>query len=264
MTDILYLYGFVPTESASPPEALAGIDDRPVRLMDVGAFLAASSPVDAGSYGSGVLETQLGNLAWVGKRGVEHERVVTWFSDHATIVPMRLFTLFSSEEALRQEAAARSQEVVDMLRRFRDLREWDLKISYDVAKLAEHVPSLSDEGSGLATEIAAAAPGRRYLLERKQEELTKRETPALARSLAAELLEAARPVADEVIELDVPTHREGLPVVLDAALLVRSERVQGLQDLLAERAPRLEAVGVHARLTGPWAAYRFVGERARG
>src|SRR5690606_25474976 len=36
VTHILYLYGFVPAESAAPPEALAGVDGRPVRLLDAG------------------------------------------------------------------------------------------------------------------------------------------------------------------------------------------------------------------------------------
>ena len=263
VTPLLYLYGFVPSDAAAPPPALRGVDGGAVRVLDAGAFRLASSEVAAAVYSAGTLEERLGDLAWVGARGVEHERVVTWFADHATIVPVRLFTLFSSEASLVEEAHRRAEEVSASLRRFRDVREWDLKVSYELAKLSGRLSELSDDTATMDAEIESAAPGRRYLLERKREELVRREAPAAARGRARALLDELRPLAEAVTELDIPPDREGLPVVLDAALLVHTERVEELRGRVATRAQELEDVGIHAQLTGPWAPYRFVAEDAR-
>lgn len=260
MTPLLYLYGFVPSDAATPPPGLSGMDGAGIRLLDAGGFALASSEVDPAVYSGGALEERLGDLAWVGARGVEHEKVVTWFADHATIVPVRLFTLFSSEASLLDEACRRAEDVSASLQRFRDVREWDLKVSYDLATLSPHLSELSDDAAKMEAEIDAAAPGRRYLLERKRDELVRREAPAAARRLARSLLDELRPLAESVTELDIPPHREGLPVVLDAALLVHTERVEDLRKTVA--AQELSRIGLRTQLTGPWAPYRFVAEDA--
>jgi hypothetical protein len=260
VTQLFYLYGFVPSDASTPPPELSGMDGAGVRVLGAGAFAAAASEVDPVTYAAGALEQRLGDLAWVGARGVEHEKVVTWFSDHATIVPVRLFTLFSSEAMLLEEARRRKDRVSASLQRFRDLREWDLKVSFDLATLSRQLGDLSAEAAKMDADIEAATAGRRYLLERKREELVRREAPAAAGRRARRLLDELQPLADSVVELDIPPHREGLPVVLDAALLVHRERADGLLRVLAARAPELDAIGIRAQLTGPWAPYRFVRE----
>ena len=262
MTRLLYVYGFVPPGADPPPPELSGMDGGAVRVLDLGPFAAATSEVDARSYTAGALEQRMGDVAWVGARGVEHERVVTWFADNATIVPVRLFTLFSSRAALLEESVTRREGITASLQRFRDLREWDLKVSYDLSTLSGHLRELSEEAAAMDAEITAAAPGRRYLLERKREDLTRREAPAAARRQARELLAELTPFAEEVTELDIPPSREGLPVVLDAALLVSNPASAELRRVVSERTAQLEGIGIHARLTGPWAPYRFVSETA--
>ena len=260
MSALLYLYGFAPGDAAAPPADLRGVDGGDVMVLPLSAFAAVVSSVEGPVYRAGALEARLKDLEWVGSRGVEHERVVTWFADNATIVPARLLTLFSSEGALRAEADARSEAVTSALSRFRHAREWDLKVSYDRATLAPRLAEVSDEAAKIAAEIDAAAPGRRYLLERKREELLRREAPRAARALASELLDEARAFADEVKELELPARREGLPVVLDAALLVQPERVDGLRKRVSDRTAPLAERGIHVSLTGPWAPYRFLPE----
>jgi hypothetical protein len=215
VTTIQYLYGFVPSDAPDPPAELRGIDGRPVGRIDVGGFSAATSSLDASEYAAGRLEGRISDLGWVGPRGIEHERVVTWFADHATIVPARLLTLFSSEDALLDEARRRGDVLTGRLERFRDRREWDLKASYDLDAAA--VLERSPHAAELAAQIADAAPGRRYLLERRLEEVVREEGPAAARAIAGDLLAELAMHADEVTELAIPSRQEALPVVLDAA-----------------------------------------------
>jgi hypothetical protein len=258
MSAALYVYGFVPASSEAPPSAVTGVDEGAVRVIDVGPVGAAVSEVDAGRYQASDIEAKLKDLAWVARQGAAHETVVTWCSDHTTIVPARLFTIFSSEEALRTELAPRLDSLARQLERFTDTREWDLKVHYDAAILGEHLSELSEEAARAEAEIQAAAPGRRYLLERKREGIVKREAAGAARGLAADALARLGEVAEEVTELQAPTGGDDLPVVLNAAMLVSMARAEELLERAAELVPALEKRGIHAKLTGPWAPYRFV------
>lgn len=264
VTSLLYLYGFVPADAPAPPDTMTGVDGQPVRVRPLDGLAAVTSDVDAARFGESEIEAGLKDLSWVGRQGASHESVVTWFSDHSTIVPTRMLTIFSAEAALLDQVAERSGTIEEQLRRFSGLREWDLKVGYDSAMLAEHLAEFSEDARRAESEIEAAPPGRRYLLERRREDSVKRETLEVARELAADLLGRLRPVAEDVIELEPPARRDDLPVIANAALLVPTARAEELRARAAERVGVLEARGVHVSLTGPWAPYRFLEGDARG
>lgn len=258
MTEGLYLYGFVPAGAAAPSESLRGVGEGVVELVDLGACQAAVSRVPADVYSPDALEPRLSDLAWVAEQGVAHERVVAWFVDHGQILPVRLFTLYSSPDALRQEAGARAAQLERELERLEGLREWDLKISYRAETLAEHAGEVSEAVRDLDRQIAEAQPGRRFLLEKKRADLVRTVVGDAARRLAAELLDAVRPDAVEVRLVPLPQAAAALPVVLAAALLIRQDREERLQSEIAARAARLDGLGVHVQFSGPWAPYRFL------
>ena len=264
MSAVLYLYGFVPAGTTGP-DGVAGLDGAEVRVLDVGPGLAAVvSDLDADEYSASGIEDHLKDLKWVADRGAHHERVVTWCSDHATIVPARFLTVFTSEPALRAEAHARMPVIMERLRRFRDVREWDLKVSYDAETLSSRMGDLSEKAGALDAEIAGAAAGRRYLLQRKRDELARGEAGDVARRLARGLLDGLRPLAEDVTELELPARRGDLPVVLSAALLVKTDEAAAFERLAGDLTSKLTGRGIHVGLTGPWAPYRFTGEEAHG
>lgn len=258
--EVLYCYGLVPPGAPPPPEALRGVADRRVERLGLGFCDAVISRVPAAEYRAEAVERRLGDLEWVGEQGMGHERVVTWFVDEAWILPLRLLTLYSSAEALREEMAGREAEIRDALDRMEGRYEWDLKVSYDADRLAGNMSELSEEVAELEEEAAASSPGRGYLLERARSEKVREGTADAARRAAEELLEGLRGHADEVARLELARRGEELPVVLGAALLVPAERAEALQAEVDRRAERLEALGVHVGFSGPWAPYRFVGE----
>lgn len=260
MSEILYLYGFVPTDTPAPE--ISGLEERPVEVLEMDGFRAAVSRLPAEAYGEGQVEERMQDLSWVARRGVEHERVVTWFADHATIVPARLLTLFSSTDVLEAEATSRKSRITEGIRRFGGTREWDLKVSYDADVLGRRLGDFSEEVAELDRAIAEASEGRRYLLERKREELARAGCAGAAHELARELFEELRPLCEQAVELSIPATERELPVVLNAALLVSAEARAGLEKRGARAAEELGERGVHLELTGPWAPYRFVGGEA--
>ena len=261
MSDALYLYGFVGSAAPEPPATLLGIGGRSVEVVEVGAAVrAVCSSVPADAYAPERVEERVHDLEWVGEQGALHERVVTWFVDHGGILPVRLLTLYSGAQALRNAVAEQSGTLVRQMERLQGLREWDLKVSYDARALAEHLGEVSEDVARLDQEIDQSSPGRRYLLERKRTQLVTEETSRVARDLAAQLHERLERSARDARRLPLPREKVDLPVVLNAAYLVEPQGESDLRGAVAAETGRLAALGVEVRLTGPWAPYRFLSE----
>lgn len=261
MSDLTYLYGFVPTD-ASPPSNLTGIGDRPVSLVDVGGVFAAVSHVPADVYAAERVEPRLQDLGWVAEQGVAHETVVAWFVDHFQILPVSLFTLYSGDVALRAAVLPRAAQLAIELDRLNNKREWDVKISFNERKAEQHAASLSPRIAELEREAAQAAPGKRYLIAKQRADLLKTETRAAAHALAQEALAATATFTHEVLTLPIPRTDE-MPVILHAALLVDRAAEVELVAMLEHQSRRLESKGLALAFSGPWAPYRFTGENER-
>ena len=258
MSDMVYLYGFVPPRTPAPPESVTGIADAAVRLLDLGDMHAVVSDVPGTLFAPAVVEARLQDLAWVGEQGMAHERVVVWFADHADILPARMFSLYTGDAALRAAAAGRLAEVTATLRSLAGRREWNLKVAYDADELGRHGAEISPELGRLDEEMAQAAPGRRYLLQRRRTDLLKQEVSRAARTLADELLGALAAHAEDVRVLPLTEGDDAGTVVLNAALLVARDAEDGLRAEAAQLYQRYTALGMIVSFSGPWAPYRFV------
>lgn len=253
---LLYLYGFVPADAELPEKGLLGVGEAPVELVALDGFAAAIGRPDPAVYGAEPLESRTGDMTWMAEQGLRHEQVVAWFVDHAAIVPSRLLTLFSSEAALA-DAVGDGARVRRDLARFAQFREWDLKVGYDPDVLGAHLGEVSEEIAAIDREIDEAGPGKRFLLERKRKDLARTEGRAVARRVAAELLEELRADAADSVLLPPPT--DTAPVILTAALLVPVAAEAGLREHAVAARSRLEPLGITVAFTGPWAPYRFAG-----
>ena len=85
--------------SSRVPPGLPGAARPEVTALSDGLWLVtASVPLDR--YGPGALEPALRDLDWVGAVALAHEAVVEHFArvKGSTVVPMKLFTMFSTLE----------------------------------------------------------------------------------------------------------------------------------------------------------------------
>lgn len=258
MSEVVYLYGFVPADAPPPPADLMGVAGASVRLIDLGAVSAAVTDLPADAYASDVVEARLQDLAWVGEQGMGHERVVVWFADNAEILPARMFSLYSGDASLRAAVSGRLADVTNALGSLSGRREWNLKVAYDAAELARHGAEVSGELRRLDEEIAAAPPGRRYLLERRRADVLKQEVTSAARVLAGELLDSLRPHAEDTRVIPQAGGDSTGNVVLNAALLVSRDAEAQLRRQAEQLYDRYSALGMLVSFSGPWAPYRFV------
>src|SRR6187399_2274328 len=90
----------------------------PVRLLEVDRRLwLAVSDAPLNRYGEKALNSRLSDLDWVSRAAIAHEAVVESFIHERAILPMKLFTIFTSEDRALDQVRADKRRVEDVVKR---------------------------------------------------------------------------------------------------------------------------------------------------
>jgi hypothetical protein len=253
---LTYLYCLVVAERrpslAGAPRGLPGTG--PLRALDAGGALwliVAAAPPSV--YGREPIERNLRDLEWVALRGAAHARVVEYFARRTTTLPMKLFTLFHSDERALAHVRGDAARVRRVIERVTGRAEWGVRVRLDAALVKKHVarrPAVSTSGG---------RAGTRFLLAKKQERDVARDVVRAGRAAVEDAYEALAHVADATRRRP-GGELEGTRVVLDAALLVPSGRLRSFKRVARRAATGLAERGYRLTVTGPWPAYNFVGD----
>lgn len=256
---LVYLYGIVPGDAADPPGDLSGLEGGPVRLLREGELAAAVSDVPATAYADEPLDARLGDLAWVGERGLAHERVLDWFAERGPVVPLSLFSLHRDDARVRARLADEAERVRPLLESLRGRTEWRVKLWRRDSVVAEHLDELSPTLKGLAAEIEQAPPGRKYLLLKKRDSARAEELRRVSERVGQVLFEALREHADRgvIIPATRGAPQTGHVLTLDSAWLVNEPAFTAFQQRLGELAGEFQPHGFEFEFTGPWPPYHF-------
>ena len=241
--DFCYVYCAV---EGDPPQLpvlgmLEGTAPRPARL-DAGVVLIVSD-VPAATYSPEALEPRLSDLDWVSSAGERHHNVVDALAEGGrTVLPFRLFTLFSSADVAIATLATRRDAMSRAFDRVRGRQEWVLRIGKpDAAKAQADMATAGTRDSGTSF-LQAKADAKRRAAARATRV---KEDAAAAYEALEQLADAAR-----------MRSAEG-NVILDAAFLIPPARVDAMRETLTKRADRLLRDGCPVSLTGPWPPYSF-------
>lgn len=265
---IWYVYGVVPGETAGAMPA--GIDDAPVTIEREGQVAALVSTLDQSMYAPALIEANSGDVDWLSPRAVAHDRVLTWASDHGPVVPMPMFSVFSGQGAVCDMLRERAAQLDAALTRVARGREYALRVFRVDDELMSAAPELSPRLRELAASAAAAAPGQRYLLERKLDGERKTEMRALTREIVDEIATTLNGHALDAVRSPIPRTDDGATgaatrgtMVLNAAFLVAPATLHEFQKTLTSLIERHTAHGFRFDFTGPWPPYHFVNEPTR-
>lgn len=258
MSDLTYLYCVVQREKPPPlaraPIGLPGTG-KP-RAIDAGGGLwlvAADAP--AAEYDAQAIERGLQDLAWVSAHAVPHEAVVEFAGRAGTVLPMKLFTLFHSDDRALEHVAHQRKRVDRLLERLAGREEWGVRMLLDEPRAVERLAkSARKESKG--------ASGTEFLLRKKKQRDLSRDVLERGAERATALFDELSRRADDSRRRAPPAGAAGRRVLLDAAFLVRRGRVKPFQAAVRKVAARLQRDGYDLTLTGPWPPYNFVAESA--
>lgn len=219
-----------------------------LRAIDVGEGLwAIVESVPEKQYGEAALAAGLQNLDWVGPRAVVHEHVIERFLSAPALLPMQLFTLFTSDERVVEYVRSERRRVTRILKTVDKKVEWGLRLTY------------ADLKSPAAAKKSAPRTGAQYLAR-------KRDVLAINRTRLKDAHAAANRVYKAVTRQAVAARRRtsleraapGSRLLLDAAFLVATARSGTFRSAVRQHTRTLRDAGVAVSLTGPWPAYNFI------
>lgn len=217
--------------------------------------------VPAGEYDETTLGRGLSDLEWVGRRATAHEATVEQFLSAKAVLPMQLFTLFTSEERALQHVDRQRGEILGILKRLQGHVEWGLRLSFDENALREavdaaHRPAKADGNVGRAV----ARPSGAGYLARKRDllDVTRGQLSAARKEADRLFVTLTREVADARRRTETEQASAGARLLLDAAFLVPATRTRSFRTLVGRHAKTIAAAGVVVSLTGPWPPYNFI------
>ena len=210
---------------------------------------AVVSDVPLSTYGSEQLEPRLKDLNWVADAALAHEAVVEHFASRAdtSVVPMKLFTMFSSRERAVADLSAQWPGIASVLARIRGCNEWGIRV------VRQPAPS---RGA-----VRNASSGTAFLAAKKRERDDARAGLVKAAAAAENAFESLAKLAREARRRAAP-ETASTPPLVDAAFLVSTTRRARFRTTARRLAKSCREAGADLILTGPWPAYNFVEQGA--
>jgi Gas vesicle synthesis protein GvpL/GvpF len=244
-----------PPRLDAAPKGLPGTS-RP-RLLEIDRGLVAiiaSAPLSR--YSEAAINRGLANLDWVSAAAMAHEALVEHFVDADAVLPMKLFTMFTSDERALAHLRAQRSRLVSAVKRVAKHQEWGVRVLLDRAIAIADAEKRVDRRR---RPTASTPTGAAYLSRKKAHRDASAELATRARETVAALydrLASSARLARRRSAREMPA--QGGSLLLDAAFLVAKSRSRAFRSLAAREARALAPQGYAVDLTGPWPPYTFV------
>jgi hypothetical protein len=210
-------------------------------------------------YDEAALARGMPNLDWVGQRAIAHEAMIERFLSARAVLPMQLFTLFTSDERALEHVNRQRQEILAIVGRLERKLEWGIRVTFDEQAVRAGVETEHGSRGRQANSSGAAYLARkRDLLDVHRGRLRAARTAAdaLFTALTREAADAHRRTATEEAS-------SGSRLLLDAALLVPTARSGAFRAAVRRETKAIGASGVVVTVTGPWPPYNFIAAPSR-
>ncbi|MGP4011272.1 GvpL/GvpF family gas vesicle protein [Streptomyces sp. 4N124] len=252
MTGLRYVYAVCRPFRSALQAQLKGVAGEPPKQLTHHGLVAVLSTVPERDFAEEPLRAHLEDLDWLTETARAHQSVIDALTAVTTPLPLRLATVFRDDSGVRIMMEAREAEFRRTLDRLEGRVEWGVKVYVD-AEPAEAGPPAGTTGT--------AASGRDYLRQRRSRVRAHEDRWQQAERFASRLhatlsarAEDSRLHAPQSTSLSGASGRN----VLNAAYLVPRADSEGFVEIVDRT--KDEEAGIRVELTGPWAAYSFVGE----
>jgi hypothetical protein len=254
--ELRYLYAVAPAnaKTAIASASLRGIEGSRVEAVIEGDLLGVTSVVPATDYEEEPLNERLQDLEWLAPRAASHQEVNGALLDLAdAVIPLAFGAIYRGTDGVRELLRTRAEDFEDRLRAVEGRAEWIVSIEREGAS----APA-GDAVRALDAEIAAAQPGRAFLLGKRRDEVVREERRMRDVAIAEEAWATIEKIAERVYReplIDDPT---AMAVARFSVLAPRVREVE-LGDVVRRLGATGTLQGYRVRLSGPWPAYRFGG-----
>ena len=210
-------------------------------------LVTASVPLE--TYGPDSLESLLRDVQWVTDLALAHESVVEHFARQAraTVIPMKLLTMFSSDTRAIEDMRSRRRDLESVAKRIAGCEEWGVRILRRPPVSSSAQPRKTDRTSGTT-----------FLAAKKAARDAARESASAAADAAERAFTVLAKLARDTRRRDDIPEGATAPPLLDAAFLVPTGSRTRFKAAVKKLAGTSSEVGIDLTLTGPWPSYNFV------
>src|SRR5215469_6435043 len=266
---VIWVYAITDHLVPEQLNGLTGVGGERVRAVSEAGLTAVVGSVDAEAFGEQARTTLLSDLASIERLGRVHHQVIACVAAENPVLPLRLATVYPSDQTVLARLRQSSAEFAVMLESFRGTEEWGIKVyagaeeeaQGDRAEPGDAVtaegdaltspgdgpPSPADGLASLADELPVPEDGSVGLVPARNAEAC---AEMIDRALSGIAVATRRQTAAEP-SLDGPENW----LVLNAAYLLNSDRAE--EFAAVARALAGTHSGMRADLTGPWPPYSF-------
>jgi hypothetical protein len=189
------------------------------------------------------LEHELQDVEAISRHAVAHASVIEFFFRRAPVIPLKLFTLFSTDERVLAHLQSRRARLVKLFAALRGLEEWGVRIIAGEVE-AEAATSLKS--------------GRNYLqIKKRLHDQNARPPRATVTAVNAAFRSLTR-LAFRVRRESFPPPSRGRPFVSGGSFLVKATKRGEWKKAVTALSAVLERQGHRLEMSGPWPPYHFV------
>lgn len=271
----VWTYAITEQRHLSRPKAevdlswVTGVGEAKVRAATCSGLAVLVSDVSLAEFGETALRRNLENLDWLDEVARVHHYVIDAAARMFPLLPTRLATVYSGDDALCAALAARRDRLLDALRRVGGRVEWGVKAYAATEPGTRADPERAASQGNRADTGGNAGPGSgaglAYLKRRRAQLTADRESKADAVH-AAEAIHAGLTAKAAATRLHEPQSAQlsGVrqPMLLNAAYLL--EAADGVSFTAAVAGQASAHPELRVELTGPWPPYSFVGDDDEG
>jgi Gas vesicle synthesis protein GvpL/GvpF len=254
---------------AEPPftGGMIGVGGGAVRPLTAAGLMAITGDVPVSGFGEAALRRNLEDLDWLEQTARTHHAVIEAVAKERTVVPMRLATVYRSDEGVTGMLRERAADFREALARVTARSEWGVK-AYTAMPPEQGPPEQGppeqgapEQGQPPEAGQAPLGPGAAYLRRRRAQLAARSDARQQALTSARAIYEdlgrlcvAARVYPPQPAELA----GRSASMVLNAAYLVADERAEDFAAAVTGLAAAHPSVRL--ALTGPWPPYSFAGQ----
>jgi len=261
---LYYLYAVLApggrAEARLSAGTIAGLGEgAPLFAIEAAGLVAAVSLVPAARFDEAPLAALLADLPRLTPLAVRHENAVHALAEAAdAVAPISFGAIYRDRAAVERLLHEGAAQFRALLARVRGRQEWGVTLFAEPEALARVAAAESDELRRIDAEIAAAGPGRAYLLAKRRERVLAQESEVIGAAHATELLYRLAALSAET-RVDEAARAAGAPrLLLKAAFLVENVCAAAFRSE-ADVAERTAAgLGLALQCSGPWAPYTFM------
>jgi hypothetical protein len=237
----------------------AGVDARfAVELICDGPIAAVASRIGLDRFEPDKLQGRTAEeVRWLGQIAARHNQIICQAAESSTVLPLRLGTLFRSRDSLRVALARSAPTVGGFLRRFRQRREWGVKLYW---KKSPRENMLRHDGPAAPHYAAAAPSGTGYLAQKKSELAERRELRAGVHQTLQTVEQRLSAKAEDYRRIrTLPSELTGRSeeMVFNAAFLLSSSAQESWSEIIERVRQEVSGKGLLLELSNPWPPYHF-------